>query len=125
MITISSKGDWSKTTRFLKRASNLDVYSLLDKYGRQGVEALRSATPKKTGLTAASWRYDIEESKWGYTIQWSNTNINEGSNIALLIQLGHGTGTGGYVRGRDYINPALLPIFDAMADSVSKEVTDL
>lgn len=96
---------------------------ILDKYGRLGVEYLSSNTPKRSGKTAASWDYDIEERNGDYTIVWTNSNTNQQVNIALILQYGHGTGTGGYVRGIDYINPAMKPIFDNIADDAWKEVT--
>lgn len=118
---ITQKGDWKKTTEFLKKVVPLDVD--LSKYGRMGVEALRSATPVRTGRTAASWTYSIEKTQYGVAIQWSNTNVNKGVNIAILIQVGHGTRNGGYVQGVDYINPALQPIFEQMANDIFKEVS--
>lgn len=118
---ITQKGDWKKTTDFLKKVVPLDVD--LSKYGRMGVEALRSATPVRTGRTAASWTYSIEKTQYGVAIQWNNTNVNKGVNIAILIQVGHGTRNGGYVQGIDYINPALQPIFEQMANDIFKEVS--
>lgn len=120
---IQQKGDWHKTTEFLKHIVPLNVDSVLHKYGKMGVDALRANTPVRTGRTANSWFYEIVREK-GYTsIQWSNSNVNKGVNIAILIQMGHGTRNGGYVVGRDYINPALQPIFDQMADDILKEVS--
>lgn len=123
-IHVSSKGGFAKTARFLRNASsNSDyVYSVLQKYGEMGVEALREATPKRTGKTAASWYYTIYESKYGWTLEWCNSNVVNGENIAILIQRGHGLKNGGYVRGRDYIKPALRPIFDDFANSAFTEV---
>lgn len=123
MISFSSSGSFQKTESFLKKMSKPNIRSVLDGYGRQGVAALASATPSETGLTAHSWTYDIEESGGTWTIVWSNTHVVGGNVIAILLQYGHGTGTGGYVQGRDYINPAIRPIFDKIADSVWKVVT--
>ena len=100
-----------------------DYLNILATYGQKGVEALQSATPVDTGLTADSWQYEIEQKDGSTSITWTNSNIQNGVNIALILDLGHGTGTGGYVRGRKYISPAIQPIFDEMADKVWKEVT--
>lgn len=125
IIQFKQKGDFSKMESFLKKLRKLDLDSVLDKYGKLGVQALASATPVETGKTAASWDYKIEKGKGVVTITWTNSNVNNGVPIALLIQYGHGTGTGGYVQGRDYIKPAILPIFDQLADALWKEVTEL
>ena len=98
--------------------------SNLNHYAQMGVDALKSATPVDTGKTADSWYYEIHKSISGITIRWCNSNINEGVPIAVILQYGHGTGTGGYVEGTDYINPAIKPIFDEIADAVWKEVTN-
>lgn len=91
--------------------------------GRRGVEALSAATPVDTGATSQSWRYEINLDRTRTTLTWLNTNTVNGVNIAIILQYGHGTGTGGYVAGKDYINPAIKPIFDDIANSVWKEVT--
>ena len=122
-IVIKHRGSFKNTDRLFKRFSHLEITSVLNKYGARGVEALSSATPVDTGLTASSWRYEVERDRGGYVISWSNSNMNQGVNIALILQLGHGTGTGGYVQGIDYINPALQPVFEAMADEAWQEVT--
>lgn len=103
--------------------SRFEIRNTLDKYGAQGVAALAAATPIRTGETAGSWNYEVERSGNRYSIVWKNDNINNGVNIALILQLGHGTGTGGYVQGVDYINPALQPIFDQLAEEAWQEVT--
>lgn len=123
MIRITQKGDFSKTEKFLKKAKNLNVTSILERYAQAGVSALSSATPIESGKTANSWSYEIRSNGNSHTIYWTNSNINDGVNIALILQYGHGTGTGGYVQGRDYINPAIRPIFDRIADEAWKEVT--
>ena len=123
MIRIRNKGDWSITYKQLRRLQNNNYRDILESYGQKGVAALASATPKETGKTANSWRYEIELKSNQSIIHYVNDNINEGVNIALILQYGHGTGTGVYVAGRDYINPAIQPIFDTMADNVWKEVT--
>lgn len=122
MIKISHKGSFDNTEKFLKKISTADFMRNLARYGEMGVQALASATPIDSGLTASSWGYEIEESAGAYTIYWVNNNVNNGVNIAIILQYGHGTGTGGYVQGRDYINPAIRPIFDEIADSAWKEV---
>lgn len=123
MIVLKNKGDFSKTTNFLKRITKLDYKSILSKYGKMGVDALAKATPVDTGLTASSWSYEIVEANGGATIYWKNSNIVKGVPIAVILQYGHGTGTGGYVEGIDYINPALRSIFEGIADDAWKEVT--
>ena len=123
MITFTTKGDLSKTDKFLDKLLKRDIYSKLEVYAQRGVEALAAATPKRSGLTASSWTYEIDRSPNAVSIIWKNTNINKGANIALLIQYGHGTRNGGYVSGIDYINPTLKPMFNEIAESVWKEVT--
>ena len=125
MITFRHQGNFSKTEKFLKKASKADISSILHKYGRKGVDALAAATPVDSGLTASSWDYEVSMSRGSYTITWSNSHINKGVPIAIILQYGHGTGTGGWVQGRDYINPAIQPIFDEIADSAWREVTKL
>lgn len=122
-ITLTSKGDFSKTFSFLKRMKEKKFLSALEKYGEEGVKALQEATPKDTGLTAASWGYKIEKGEDSTTITWTNSNENNGVPIVILIQYGHATGTGGYVQGRDFINPAMRPIFDKIAQEAWMEVT--
>lgn len=123
MISFRHKGDFSKTIRFLGRAKKAVNLTDLDRFGHEGVAALASATPSGTGRTANSWYYEIERSGGSITISFHNSNINEGVNIAIILQYGHGTGTGGWVQGRDYINPAIRPIFDRIADEAWREVT--
>lgn len=123
MIEFSMKGSFDKTFAFLKRNRKLNSRDF-DKFGQAGVEALRQATPKDSGLTADSWYYEIVESDGRLAIQWLNSNVVDGwCNVAIILQYGHGTGTGGYVEGRDYINPALRPIFDKIAKRAWEEVT--
>ena len=122
MLTIKVKGSTAKTETFLRRNKKLK-YGDLDKYGIMGVNALREATPVDTGLTADSWTYEIVRTETTTSIVWKNTNVSNGVPIALLIQYGHGTRNGGYVVGRDYINPALQPIFDKLAEQAWLEVT--
>lgn len=125
MISFRQKGDFSKLTRYLERVKEAARLSILDKYGREGVAALSSATPVDTGETANSWFYEIERSTGSATITFCNSHINKGVPIAIILQYGHGTGTGGWVEGRDYINPAIQPIFDEIASEAWKEVTKL
>lgn len=124
IISFKQKGDFSKTNKFLKKASNLDYSSILNRYGQAGVSALASATPVDTGLTASSWSYEITKSNGKYKITWTNSNIVNGVSIAIILQYGHGTRNGGYVQGRDYINPALQPTFDLLAEAAWREVTN-
>ena len=123
MISFRQKGDFSKTKRYFERVKAAARLSILDKYGREGVAALASATPTETGKTASSWFYELSHNKGSATITFSNSNINKGVPIAIILQYGHGTGTGGWVEGRDYINPAIQPIFDKIANEAWKEVT--
>lgn len=122
MVTFESHGDLSKVRLFLEKAKNTINLSSFKKYGDMGVDALELSTPMDTGVTAASWTYDIRNERNGIVIEWKNSNNNDGVPIALLIQYGHATGTGGYVSGRDYINPAMQPIFDQIAEEMWKEV---
>ena len=123
MISISQKGDFSKLTGFLERMKNVIKIGDLDKYGREGVAALSAATPKESGLTANSWYYEIERSKDSVSISFHNSNINKGVPIAIILQYGHGTRNGGYVAGIDYINPAIQPLFNKIAEDAWEEVT--
>lgn len=123
MITFRQKGDFSKLTRYLERVKEVVKLGNLDKYGREGVAALASATPIESGKTASSWYYEIKNSNGSATISFYNSNINKGVPIAIILQYGHGTGTGGWVQGRDYINPAIQPVFDRIAEEAWREVT--
>ena len=123
MITFRQKGDFSKLTRFLERVKEAVHLGDLDKYGRQGVAALSSATPVDSGLTAESWYYEIENKNGSATITFNNSNIQNGVPIAIILQYGHGTRNGVWVEGRDYINPAIQPIFDEIANEAWREVT--
>ena len=123
-ISFSSKGDFSKTIKFLNKMKNVKISNILSKYGEIGVNALSQATPKDSGVTSRSWNYKIEVNNDNASIVWYNTNVVKGVNIAVILQYGHGTRNGGWVEGRDYINPAMKPIFDKIADQVWKEVTN-
>lgn len=124
MIFFKNRGSFANTQAFLKRASKDSLFSNLDAYGQRGVDALASGTPRKTGLTAASWKYRITQSKGYIHIEWYNTNQREGEEIAILIQYGHGTGTGGYIQGVDYINPAIKPIFEEISNEIWGRLTN-
>lgn len=125
MISFRQKGDFSKLTGFLEKAKEAVKIGDLDKFGREGVAALASATPVDSGLTANSWYYEIKNKNGTATISFNNSNIQNGVPIAIILQYGHGTGTGGWVEGRDYINPAIQPIFDRIAENAWKEVTKI
>lgn len=125
MISFRQEGDFSKLDRFLERSKGAAHLSILDKYGREGVAALASATPVDSGKTSDSWFYEISHGNGSAIISFSNSNFNGGVPIAIILQYGHGTGTGGWVEGRDYINPAIQPIFDKIANEAWKEVTKL
>jgi hypothetical protein len=122
-ISVSSKGDLNKTEAFLRKVSKLDVRRELDAAGKMGVKALASATPRDSGLAADSWDYKISGGRGGARITWINTDVENGFPVAIMLQYGYGTGTGGYVQGQDYINPAMRPIFDQIAEKVWKAVT--
>lgn len=122
MITFRHTGDFKNTIKFLKKISEKAFLKKLESYAKMGVQALANATPKRTGKTAASWGYEISYGGDDISIIWTNSNINNGVNIAVILQYGHGTKNGGYVRGIDYINPAIQPIFEKMANDLWKEV---
>lgn len=121
MITFNVTGNFDKTEKFLNKLNHRDYMKILDKYGNIGVQALSNATPIDSGKTASSWSYEIHSDG----IYWTNSNINRNVNIAIILQYGHGTRTGGYVQGRDYINPAMRPVFDNLANALWKEVTSV
>lgn len=125
MIHLRSKGDFKKADKYFRNLIKASRVEILEKYGNKGVAALSSATPVESGLTASSWSYRIERSGSRVAIYFTNSNINKGVNIAIILQYGHGTGTGGWVEGRDYINPAIQPIFDELAEAAWREVTKL
>lgn len=122
VVMFRQKGSFKRTSDFLKRASSLNLNAILNQYGQEGVEALRAATPMDTGTTANSWNYSIHKGTGSITITWSNSNIVDGVPIAVILQYGHGTRNGGYVHGTDYINPAMKPIFDKIAQRAWEEV---
>lgn len=122
MISVQQKGDFSRIEKFLSKMKTRDAKALLERYGQRGVSLLADATPKDSGKTAASWSYKIEMSSGRYSIVWTNSNVNKGVNIAIIIQYGHGTRRGGYVKGVDYINPATQKVFEEMAEELWKEV---
>ena len=125
MITVTARGDFSKAERFLAAIKAGKLYDSLSQYGRMGVQALASRTPVEPGQTAASWSYEVKVSSGKVSIAWTNSHTVSGTPLVILLQYGHGTGTGGYVAGRDFINPAIQPIFDKIADAVWKRVTSL
>jgi hypothetical protein len=125
IITITEKGDFSNTERYLARLKRKEMFAVLNKYGTLGQNALANATPRESGLTAESWSYSIVERPGYYSIRWHNNHIEDGIPIAVILQYGHGTGTGGYVEGRDYIMPAIRPIFDQILAEAMREVTKI
>lgn len=122
-VSFNHIGSFNKMEKFLNKLAGHKYLNILDRYGQMGVAALSAATPKDTGKTAQSWTYEIERTPTNTTISWLNTNTNQNVNIAVILQYGHGTGTGGYVQGRDYINPAMRPVFDEIAQQAWREVT--
>ena len=125
MIRFIHKGNFNKTEKFLNKAKNPNFMSIINKYGQIGVDILAAATPTNSGKTAESWGYEYESFNQGFSIYWTNDNKNKGYNIAILINYGHGTGTGGYVESNPFISPAIRPVFEDMADAIWKEVTGL
>lgn len=123
MIILESTGSFKNTESFLNKMLKRDLYSNLDRYAKEGVAALARATPADSGLAASSWSYEIKIDAGGASIIWKNTDIENGFPVAIMLQYGYSTGTGGWVQGRDYINPAIKPIMDKIADAVWKEVT--
>lgn len=123
MISAETSGSFKKTESFLKSMLKLDIMGILQSYGQKGVQALADATPTESGLTASSWSFDVTQKGSVYSLIWSNSDVENGFPVAIMLQYGYGTGTGGFVQGRNYINPAIQPIFDEIADKVWKVVT--
>ena len=121
-VTTKKSGSIHNTMNFLNRILSRSYLAKLEQYGKMGVDALAAATPRRTGKTAASWGYEIEVDDRSTKLIWTNSNVNNGVNVALLIRYGHGTGTGGYVQGIEYIEPAMRPLFQGFADDVWEEV---
>lgn len=125
MITFTSRGSTKNTESFLKNAARKDILALLRTYGQEGVDALSRATPIESGRAAYSWGFEVSGSRGRYSITWTNSDVENGFPVAIMLQYGYGTGTGGYVQGQDYINPVMKPIFDRIADKVWKAVTSV
>lgn len=123
MISFNVTGDFRTTEDFLQKIRKVDILEIMRSFGEEGVAALSSATPTDTGLTAGSWGYDVQVNNGVYSISWTNTDVENDFPVAIMLQYGYATGTGGYVQGRDYINPAMRPIFDDIANRVWKAVT--
>jgi len=123
MITITQRGSFNNTEKYLARLSKLKLDAILNKYGTLGQNALSNATPADSGLAAASWYFTTVARPGYYSIRWHNNDVENGFHVAVMIQYGHGTGTGGYVQGRDYIMPAIRPLFDQIAEEAWREVT--
>ena len=121
-VSLTSRGSFAKTEKFLNEMARAEMFRALERFGKQGVAALASATPVESGETAAAWGYKVKRSGRSYSIEWTNSHVVNGVPIAIILQYGHGTGTGGYVQGRDYINPAIQPVMDKIADDVWKVV---
>jgi hypothetical protein len=122
-ISFSSSGSFGKMDNFLRKMSSGEIFNLLEGYASEGVSALKAATPVDSGVTSASWGYKVTRSLGRTTITWTNSHVIDGSPVAIMLQYGHGTGTGGYVQGRDFINPAIKPVFDKIAEKAWKAVT--
>lgn len=125
MIKFAVRGSFDKTERYLRKAKNKDYRSILDKYGQQGVEILGAATPEDTGQTSESWSFKVIKTDKGYTINWYNDNVVDGVPVVILLQYGHGTRSGTFVEGRDFINPVMRPLFDRISENLWKEVSSL
>lgn len=125
MISVTSRGSFDNTEAFLRRASKFDIRPILEEAAQLGLKALIAATPIDSGLAENSWDYEIASARGGSRITWTNSDVENGFPVAIMLQYGYGTGTGGYVQGRDYINPAMKPIFDQIAEKVWKAVTSL
>jgi hypothetical protein len=123
MISASAEGSFNETEKFLRAMSTMNVDKILNSEAQKGVVALSRATPQESGRASTSWGYKIEKTNSSVTIGWTNSDVENGYPVALMIQYGHGTGTGGYVQGKDYINPAMRPIFDSIAETVWRAVT--
>ena len=124
-VSLKTNGDFVNTKRYFEQVKKAAKIDILEKYGQAGVAALASATPVDSGKTAGSWYYEIKRQNGSATIEFCNSHVNKGVLIAIILQYGHGTGTGGWVQGRDYINPAIQPIFDKITDEAWREVTKL
>jgi hypothetical protein len=124
-ITVTTSGDWSATERWLAKMKSNQIFAVLERYGPMGAAALAAATPTDSGATANAWTYKIENRPGYFSIKWLNTNKPGGFPVAVMLQYGHGTGTGGYVQGRDYINPVILPMFEQMMADLVREVNSL
>lgn len=125
MFSLNVRQEGMQTEKYLNNLKQMRIESILAKYAQIGVQALSNSTPKDSGATAFAWGYEIERDSNGYSIHWTNDNINDGVNIAVILQYGHGTGTGGYVQATDYINPAMAPVFEQIADAAWNEVTNV
>jgi hypothetical protein len=125
LITFRHRGSFDKSESFFRAAKRKNYRAIIEKYANQGTSALQSATPKDTGLTSEQWKYEIEITPKGFSIHWTNDNLVEGIPVVILLQYGHGTRSGSFVEGQDFINPAMRPIFDAIAENLWKEVTNL
>lgn len=123
MIKVKTRGNFVNTERFLNRATRMDIFRILTRFGEEGVAALSAATPIDSGNTASMWRYEVVREGRNWKVYWSNDNANDGVPIAIILQYGHGTRNGGWVQGRDYINPAILPVLDRLADEAWREVS--
>lgn len=123
MIEVTATGSFDNMETFLKAMADSNIFAKLERFGQMGVDALSAATPVDSGVTADSWYYEVIKDSGSWSIVWGNNHIEDGRPIAVLLQYGHATRTGGYVDGRDYINPALRPLFDQMANEAWKVVT--
>lgn len=123
MLSRSSSGSFRNTFSFLEKAQRMDIRSVLESNAKAGVVALSNATPTDTGLASQSWSYEVRREGTTYSIAWTNSDVENGFPVVIMLQYGYGTGTGGYVRGRDFINPAIRPIFDKIASDVWRAVT--
>lgn len=124
-ISFRINGSFKNTERWLQTLSTINVRTVLESAGRDGVNALAAHTPADSGLAASSWGYSVQSSRSGFKITWTNMNVENGFPVAIMLQYGYGTGTGGYVEGRDYINPAMQPVFDKIVNDIWKAVANV
>lgn len=125
LITFKQSGNFNKLEKFLQESKHITFKQILERYAQEGVEALSLNTPIDSGLTSMSWKYEIIKTSRGYIINWLNSNIVDGVPVAILLQYGHGTRSGTFIEGIDYINPAIRPIFEKISENLWKEVTNL
>lgn len=122
-IKLKTTGNYDQTTRWLNSMKSPDLRAVLDRAGRVGLQALSAATPVQTGLASRSWSYEVKMGRRGASVTWTNSDVENGFPVLISLQYGYSTGTGGYVRGRDFINPAIAPVFEQLKSDISRMVS--